>query len=174
MVRRATTAAVEKFLDYYEESRRLHRTLTGTPLREYKPTEPERLAEVFESLWSLEMTGVEFIGEVLHRLVWSQCLGNANHRTTILFLQAFLDSATLSLPSYAEEPNSDSRFRAAVNHFSDASHRILDRQSEFGYGPRQLERQHQDLTRRWITQQMGDQSRVAMTTGPQRLMTFCS
>jgi hypothetical protein len=166
--------AAAKFLVYYEEAKRLHLERAGAPLKEYKPTEPDRLAAVFDGILRGPQTGLDFLGNLLHRIVWAQCLGNANHRTAILFVQAFLDSAGLRLPYYADEPNAPARFHGSVDRFTDLSHRLLDRQSEFGFGPEQLETQHRDWSRRWVAEELGNQSRVAMTMGPQRLRTFLS
>ncbi len=148
-VRPETGLAVERYLLYYAEVRRIHQELSGSPLREYKPTEPDRLADVFESLWGLGVHGAPFLGEVLHRLVWSQCLGNANHRTAILFLEAFLDAAGFKFPHYADETGAPDRFRVQVERYSEWSHRRLDRQSEFGYNPRQLEEEHRRFSVAW-------------------------
>ncbi|MBW3581715.1 MAG: hypothetical protein KY455_01330 [Euryarchaeota archaeon] len=65
-------------------------------------------------------------------------------------------------------------FRVAVDNFSDASHRLIDRQSEFGYGRQQVKDQHIKMTRECVERQLGDQSRVETIIEPQRLMAFSS
>lgn len=146
----------------------------GTDLKEYKPTEPERLAEVFDGILAASSSGLEFLTELVHRLVWFQCLGNANHRTAILFIQVFLTRSGIAFPTFADEADAERRFREAVNRFSDGSHRLLDRQSEFGFNPARLEKEHRTQTRIWLAEMLGNQSRVETMVGPQRLMTFIS
>jgi hypothetical protein len=168
-------AAARRFLIYFEEVCRIHLEDTGSALKTYKPTEPERLEAVFQDLLNSRPTGVEFLVELLHTLVWSQCLGNANHRTTVLFLQSTLHLQGISLPHYSNEVGASDRWGVAVNNFSDLSHRILDAQGEWGYGREQLRTQHRALCAEWLTANLGDdQSLVATTIEPQRFIAALS
>lgn len=132
------------------------------------------LVEAFDTIWNSPSSGARFLGEILHTLVWAQCLGNANHRTTIMFLQGLMAALYVPFPWYAEEPGSAERFKTAVESFSDASHRLLDRQSEFGYSRQQLKERHKELAVKWVERQFGDQSRVETMIEPQRSMAFFS
>lgn len=165
--------AVAKFLEYYREIQRIHLESTGKKLKGYKPTEPDRLGAVFEAVLALESDGLERLTEFLHRVIWSQCLGNGNHRTTVLFLQAFLDSFGVRLPHTVDDPPG-SDFRSRLNRFTEVSHEYLDRQNEWGYGPREFETRHREHCRRWLDEMLGPQSALVATIGPQRLMTFLS
>lgn len=98
----------------------------------YQPTAPDRLADVFEGLFSSALRGQDFVAEVLHELIWHQTLGNANHRTTILFVQSFLDREAVHLPHYATDADADVRFQAQINTFSIRPHENIDRQNERG------------------------------------------
>lgn len=166
--------AAEKFLEYFRSLRDAYEAETGHEIRDYKPLESDRLLQVFDDLATLKTQGLDFLAEMLHRLVWAQCLGNANHPPTILFLQGFMDQEGVAFPSLGDEVDAQEHFHNDVNRFSDVSHRILDRQSEFGFGPRQLEDQHREWSRRWLEELLGTQSRVVATVDAQRLMTFCS
>lgn len=95
-----TERAVAKFLAYFEEIKRLYQQATGHPLEMYKDTKPGCLAEAFEFILALSLRGVEFVTETVHRLAWSQCLGNGNHRTTALFVGDFIDSLGLEFPPH--------------------------------------------------------------------------
>ncbi len=132
------------------------------------------MTETFDRFWASQNRGTALLGELLHSLVWSQCLGNANHRTTLLFLEGILTSLGIVFPHYADEDDSDTRFKAAIESYSDSSHRLLDRQSEFGYNPVQLKQRHHELSEKWMNRQIGDQSRVETMIDPQRLMAFFS
>lgn len=163
-----------KLLEYYERVQSAHVEFTGRRLQEYKPTEPERLAEVFAEILKSKMAGREFLAEVLHRLIWSQCLGNGNHRTSTLFLQAFAAYAGIRFPYDADAPGGEKRFLEQLTRYTDRSKRLLDRQGEWGYGPHEMEKRHAGLTLQWVEEMSGPQSLDRTTIGAQRLMTFSS
>ncbi|HEX9817081.1 MAG TPA: hypothetical protein VGB18_08880, partial [Candidatus Thermoplasmatota archaeon] len=97
--------ATEKFLAYYEFFQSVELAEKGKPLQEYQPTDPERLMETFSNIFASKLSGLDFIAFVLHHLVWRQCLGNANHRTSALFVQNFLADVGIVFPHYADEPD---------------------------------------------------------------------
>ncbi|MCA1819547.1 MAG: hypothetical protein LC620_05780 [Halobacteriales archaeon] len=166
--------AAARFLGYFEQAKLLHESQHGEPLRFYKDTEPECLVSVFERLLYSDSRETAFVGEILHSLVWAQCLGNANHRTTMLFLQAFLARFGIALPSYAQEPDAAHRFQKDLDDWMTRSHAILDQRGKHAAGQARLAPAHQETASAWLQKMLGTQSIALMTMGPQRLMTFIS
>ncbi len=174
MVTEEAVRAAAHFLEYFERAKQIHLKQTGSPLKMYQPTAPDRLADVFEGLFSSALRGQDFVADVLHEIIWNQTLGNANHRTTILFVQSFLDREAVPLPHYMADADADMRFQGQINKFSIRSHENIDRQNEWGYGPKEFKNRHRWLCQQWLGEVLGSQSCVSMTVGPQRLMDFSS
>lgn len=162
-------------MSYFEQVRQLYEKQAGKPLEIYKPTEPECLVQAFENIWAAPSSGIEFLVEVVHRLVYGQCLGNGNHRTTILFLQGFLDHVGFSFPHDGDRPEGAGRFEESINSWTSRSQTLIRRRGEWGFGQARLEPEHIRITREWVVQNApSDQSEVLATIGPQRLMIFIS
>ena len=111
---------------------------------------------------------------MLHGLIWFQCLGNGNHRTSTLFLQAFAAFVGVQFPHDGEAPGAEKRFLENLTSYTDRSKTLLDRQGEWGYGTREMEQRHTGLTMQWVEEMLGNQSLDRTTIGAQRLMTFSS
>lgn len=165
--------AAKKFLAYYGAIKEAVLATTGKPLKEYQPTDPARLEEAFRIILESPLTGKEFIGQLAHELIWRQCLGNANHRTTFLFVQAFLVDVGVEFPHYASSSD-DTRYRNELSAFTDRSKDSLDRQNEWGYGPKEFERRHRGHTAQLMDSLLGPQSFDWAMIGAQRLMVFIS
>lgn len=174
MVRPETDRAVAKFLAYFDQIKRLYQEAAGRPLEMYKNTEPKCLANVFESIWALPLTGMEFVAETVHRLSWSQCLGNGNHRTTTLFVADFLDSFGLAFPPDTGSPHAEARFERSLNQWIGRSQALIRRRGEPGYAQARLEPRHREITGEWVEEILRSQSEALAMTGPQRLMNFIS
>lgn len=65
----------------------------GHPIEDYKPTDRACLRIVFSWLLNHDETGFEFAVDLVHELVWAQCLANGNHRTAFVFLEGLLEAA---------------------------------------------------------------------------------
>lgn len=173
-MRPETERAVAKFLAYFEEMKNLHQTTAGRPLEMYKETEPRCLEGAFEAIWAIPTTGLPFVADAIHALVWGQCLGNGNHRTTILFMRTFLESVGVEFPSYAAGPDASGRFEASMNAWTNRSQTLIRRRGQPGFAQARLEPKHREITSEWVAEMVGNQSEVLTMTGPQRLMDFIS
>lgn len=163
-----------KFLAYFEEVKKLHETTVGRPIEMYKDTEPKCLEDAFESIWSLETRGLAFVADAINTLAWSRCLGNGNHRTTILFVRTFLESVGVQFPSYASEPDAPARFEKSMNAWTSRSQALIRRRGEPGFAQARLPHKHREITVEWVTEVVGDQSEALTMVGPHRLMDFIS
>ena len=169
-----TERAVEKFLAYFKEAKKLHLSVTGKPLEMYKSTDAGCLAEVFDGIWALAVTGPGFVAETLHRLAWGQWLGNGNHRTTLLFLGEFLSSSGIRFPPYGEEPGAEARFERDLNQWIHRSQALIRRRGEPGFAQARLEPARRKMSREGVLELLGPQSEALMMVGPQRLMKAIS
>lgn len=163
-----------KFLAYFEELKKLHQAKLGRPLEMYKGTEPECLVTRFDALLESQLRGPFFVAEMIHQLAWGQCLGNGNHRTTVLFVSDFLDANLVRFPSYLGESDGDGRFEKELNRWIDRSQALVRRRGEFGYAQARLEPRHREITLEMVTEMAGAQSEALTMMGPQRLMNFIS
>lgn len=170
----AWESAAAKFLAYYEVVKALHAGVTGKPLAEYQPTDRARLVDAMQESLASGLQGREFVAEVLHLLVWRQCLGNGNHRTTFLFVQNFLSHLGVRFPHYSADPNAEMRLRSDISRYTERSKDYLERQNEFGYGPKEFENRHRGMARQMLDELIGPQSFDWTTVGPQRLSDFIS
>lgn len=170
----ATKLATEKFPGYFDVVQNLHRSTLGRALEMYKATEPDCVMQAFERIWSLEARGAAFVGKLVNELVWPQCLGNGNHRTTILFVRTFLDSASVQFPVYAAAPDADQRFEASLNAWINRSQALIRRRGEPGFAQARLAPKHREITLAWTAAELGNQSEALTIIGPQRLMDFIS
>lgn len=174
MARPETERAVAKFLAYFAEVKKLHETTMGTTLEMYKDTEPTCLESVFESLWRLQTTGLAFVADAINALVWGQCLGNGNHRTTILFMRTFLESTGVPFPHYSADRDATGRFEKSMNGWTNRSQALIRRRGEPEFAQARLAPKHKEITLEWVAEMLGLQSEVLTMVGPQRLMDFIS
>jgi hypothetical protein len=158
---------VELYLAYFQEARRLHLHELGRELELYKDTEPRCVEQTLERLITSRQTGTAFIAEILHELAWSQCLGNANHRTAILFTGDFLAT---NLGDDFEGPH----FAHTTDRWIISSQAIIRRRGEWGYNQAGLEDRHKEITMDWIGNTLEGQSEALMMIGPNRLLNFLS
>lgn len=169
-----TDRAVEKYLAYFREMRQAYEAQSGLPLELYKATEPVCVEQTFSTLAGLSMTGATFLSEMLHRLVWAQCLGNANHRTSVLFVRTFLEREGVPFPAYESEAGSQERFLGSLNEWIQRSQPLIRRRGEPGYAQARLEPEHRTITTRWLEENLGPQSEPLAMIGAQRLIAFFS
>ena len=145
--------------------------MAGRELEMHKDTEPNCLATVFERVWALESRGPDFLGEVLHELVWGQCLGNGNHRTSVLFLRTFVGFVGIEFPSPGERAP---LFARSLDQWIGRSQALIRRRGEPGFAQARLEPKHREVTKGWVTEELADQSAALAMIGAQRLMDFIS
>lgn len=136
----------------------------GHPIQDYKPTDRACVHTVFAWLLASDHRGFGFLVDVVHELVWGQCLANANHRTAFLLTEGLLEQAGI-------ENNSEWRARTAdaFDRFADASKRVFEKRLEFGYGAGKLKEHHREATVRFLETLGLRQSRHVATIGPHSL-----
>lgn len=158
---------VELYLAYFREAQRLHRSELGRELEMYKDTEPRCVEQALQRLVASRRTGTGFIAEILHELAWSQCLGNANHRTAMLFLVDFVET-------FLNSPQEAKRLAQGTNDWVIGSQAVIRRRGEWGYSQAGLEDRHRQQCDQWVRHTLGGQSEALMMSGPQRLLAFLS
>lgn len=160
------------FLKYFEKAKEIHLRETGKPLRMYKRTDERCVERVFRRALRSSATGKEFLIEFVHHSVWNQCLGNGNHRTTLLFVGGWLGSEGIRL---AED---EERFRTISNEWIDESKRLMEpSHAAFDVGggpPEKSEPIHHESVSRWLDGVLGSQSRSLTMMGPSSLKSFLS
>lgn len=169
-----TARAVDKFLACFEEVKKLHVAVLGKSLEMYKATEPACLEAALDELFASKAFGVAFVADAVNTLLWKQCLGNGNHRTTILFMRTFPESCAVAFPYYASEPDAQVRFEASMDSWTKRSQASIRRRGEPGFAQTRPAPRHKEITEEWVAQALGAQSDVLMMVGPQRLMDFIS
>lgn len=164
-----TEKAVAKFLAYFEAVKQLHVAELGKPLEMYKTTDAACLAAAFHATWMLPTRAATFVADLVNTLVWSQCLGNGNHRTTVLFVRTFLEWAGVEFPA-SKVANFEKELHIWVNR----SQALIRRRGEPGYAQARLAPRHREITGQWVDEMLPDQSGALMIMGPQRLIDFIS
>lgn len=161
---------VELYLAFFDEIRSFYREDTGKELELYKETDADCIREALRRLLRSSSIGLHFVVEALHELTWSQCLGNGNHRTAILFVGDLLDSCGATLRGDL----GDEAFAASLETWIVPSQAILRRRGEWGYAQKGLEARHREATKRWLKERLGDQSEALATIRPDSLLNFLS
>lgn len=115
----------------------------------YKSTDQECLTTVFNAILARPEAAAAFVAEALHLLVWGQCLGNGNHRTSVLFLRNFLRDAGVRYPQYDEASDALARFEKSMNQWTGRSQALIRRRGEPGFAQARLEPRHREITREW-------------------------
>ena len=171
--------AADKFLDYFREAEALHWQEFDGPLPLYKDTSKASVQKVFRRLLASELTGAAYAAELVHLPILAQCLGNANHRTTEMFVWNVLTSAGVRVPHHAGDAKSAQRVADATNRWHVESktvigehdfHRALDE----SYMPLK-KAQHRAGAGRWVPEIVGaNQSSVLIMVGPHSLKKFLS
>jgi hypothetical protein len=134
---------VELYLAYFTETQNLHDRELGRPLEMYKETDPACVEAMFTRLVICPLRGADFLAELLHELAWSQCLGNGNRRTAMLFVVDFIESAI-------GQPEQAAAFAQDVDAWVTHSQAIIRRRGEWGYAQSGLENRHREWTLAWV------------------------
>ncbi|HEX9816483.1 MAG TPA: hypothetical protein VGB18_05845 [Candidatus Thermoplasmatota archaeon] len=161
--------AVAKFLAYFELVKAGYLAETNAQLEMYKPTDEACLSEKFELMWASERTGAAFVAELMNVLVWGQCLGNGNHRTSTLFVRTFLEWAGVEFPSPTIQ-----NFSVELDVWINRSQALIRRRGEPGFAQARLAPKHQEITEKWVNEMLAGQSAALTMVGSQRLMDFIS
>jgi hypothetical protein len=160
-----------KILAYFQELMTLHAQTHGSEPRMHKETEPACVQGVLFRALASENSGGAFVGELTSSLVWKQCLGNLNHRTTELFVTGFLIDSGVPVVRDAEI------IREITETWHAESKRIMRSQESafdvFGASDRQR-KQHAEAAAQWVVAMAPDQSDRLAKIGPNSLRSFLS
>lgn len=167
-------AAQLRFLRYFEAVKGAHERLLRRPLRDYKLLEPEGLEEAFRGILRMRRRGAPFVGELVHRLIWGQFLSNGNHRTTLAFTLAFLQSVGVKFPSYGSGARQRRRFSRDAQGYMVQSKQIVPYKSPGSGMGGVSRRRHRRITHEWVATMLGRQSGSLTNVGSQALRTFLS
>lgn len=166
--------AKRKFLAYLREAEALHWQEFDRPLPLYQPTSGACVQRVFERLLRSPFRGEEYVVELVHLSILAQCLGNANHRTTAMFVVQMLEHAGLRVPHGSRD-----EVREYTDSWHAASKELLsehDQRRAFdeSYRP-DWKARHRAAAREWVRRAVGPgQSSVLMNVGPHSLKNFLS
>ncbi len=159
----------------------------GSPPRRYKSLEIGKLKRFFDGLRNQGRSLLDQSSELLSGLIVCHALPNTNHRTSLFFVQAFLEANGVRFPHYRGRWDEERRFRLDGTEYIRDSKYLLNlkvdqeryaqrhregkpimylrgggrrriRAEDLGLSNRRYNRRHRELTRRWLERMLGDQS----------------
>lgn len=159
----------------------------GSPPRRYKPLEVGKLRRFFDWLRIEGQALLDQGSRLLSGLIVCHALPNTNHRTSLFFVQAFLEANGVRFPHYRRKRDAERRFRLDGTEYIRDSKFLLNLKidqakfarryeggkpimylrgggrrrihpEDLGLSNRQYNRRHRELTRTWLKRMLGDQS----------------
>lgn len=139
--------------------------------RQYDYLGPDCLEAVAERLPASPLRGPDYAAEVVHEVIWSQCFGDGNHRTSVAVIQAVLLADGVPFPATSKD-----QFLASTSQFIDRSHAYADL-NRLPYTPAQRNRfkeKQRALVAEWLSENAPTQVGSLAMIGSHSLRTFSS
>lgn len=159
----------------------------GSPPRRYKGLEFGNLKRFFDGIRNEGQSLLEQGARLLSGLIVTHALPNTNHRTSLFFVQAFLEANGVRFPHYRARRDADRRFRLDGTEYIRDSKYLLNlkvdqdkyagryaagkpimylrgggrrriRPEDLGLSNRQYNTRHREMTRTWLERMLGNQS----------------
>ncbi|MFQ5910952.1 MAG: hypothetical protein ACE5IJ_09580 [Thermoplasmata archaeon] len=159
----------------------------GHPPRKYKKLEPRKIERLFSTMRLDGLNLLDQAMKLLSGLIVSHALPNANHRTSIFFVQFFLEENGLRFPFYRGRRAWQRQWRLNINSYIRDSKYLLRlkykpdecaeryhqgkpmyiggskrviRREDLGLSKRQYNRRHRQVTRDWLESMLQGQSTI--------------
>lgn len=178
---------VDLYLEYHKAVVLRVTEERGSPPRRYKSLEIGKLRRFFDGLRIENRSLLEQGTRLLSGLIVCHALPNTNHRTSLFFVQAFLEANRVRFPHYRGERDAERRFRLDGTEYIRDSKFLLNLKmnqvryarryeegkpvmylrgggrrrihaEDLGLSNQQYNRRHRELTGSWLKRMLGDQS----------------
>ena len=100
MDKKSAQKLVDIYLTYHKEVLLSVKKMRGSEPKPYKDLEIRKLYRILKHPPSEKLCMIDFSANLMSNLLRTHSLPNANHRTTIFFIQAFLKINEIKLPGY--------------------------------------------------------------------------
>ncbi len=175
------------YLEYHKAIVQQTKEERGSPPKPYKKMQLGWVRRLFQSIRLDGLTLIDQAMKILSGLVVCHALPNTNHRTSVFFVQAFLDANGVRFPHYRGRRSHQRRTRLDMNEYIRDSKYLLNlkikqnhyvrryqqgkrimyfrgggqrtiRAEDLGLSSGQYNRRHRKLTKKWLERMLGDQS----------------